>query len=319
MHRVVAIGHHSLAETAGVDAEDQIDRLVEIGGAAQVVPHDDGHPLAADRDRLAAASLNEKSHFAACGDETLAYATLDLAMLDDGGGAHRTAFGQHGNTHDGRDTAAMRSDLVQRLLAKFDKRRFAQQIQGGRSAEGLLGEDDEIGALGLGPLDGADDFRLVPFNVADRIIQLSKSDFHLSGILIFQYILCKGNDYLEKLARFLLKYAARRLALRRNSGSHGTGCRQHADTAPCKPPRNPAVRPSATAASRPAIGGKKTCSRPAATAPEARPAGHRKKREVPPRKRRNLRYVPLPDYSSAPSGSATRIRPQYSQMMIFLP
>ena len=95
--------------------------------------------------------------------------------------------------------------------------------------------------------------------------------------------------------------------------------RQHADTAPCKPPRNPAVRPSATAASRPAIGGKKTCSRPAATAPEARPAGHRKKREVPPRKRRNLRYVPLPDYSSAPSGSATRIRPQYSQMMIFLP
>lgn len=177
----------------------------------------------------------------------------------------------------------------------------------------------EIGALGLGPLDGADDFRLVPFNVADRIIQLSKSDFHLSGILIFQYILCKGNDYLEKLARFLLKYAARRLALRRNSGSHGTGCRQHADTAPCKPPRNPAVRPSATAASRPAIGGKKTCSRPAATAPEARPAGHRKKREVPPRKRRNLRYIPLPDYSSAPSGSATRIRPQYSQMMIFLP
>src|SRR5699024_8643879 len=107
---VVAIGHHSLAETAGVDTEDQIDRLVEIGGAAQVVPHDDGHPLAADRDRLAAASLNEKSHFAACGDETLAYATLDLAMLDDGGGAHRTAFGQHGNTHDGRDTAAMRSD-----------------------------------------------------------------------------------------------------------------------------------------------------------------------------------------------------------------
>ena len=83
-------------------------------------------------------------------------------MLDDGGGAHRTAFGQHGNTHDGRDTAAMRSDLVQRLLAKFDKRRFAQQIQGGRSAEGLLGEDDEIGALGLDPLDGADDFRLVP-------------------------------------------------------------------------------------------------------------------------------------------------------------
>ena len=149
--------------------------------------------------------------------------------------------------------------------------------------------------------------------------RLSTFHFHLSGILIFQYILCKGNDYLEKLARFLLKYAARRLALRRNSGSHGTGCRQHADTAPCKPPRNPAVRPSATAASRPAIGGKKTCSRPAATAPEARPAGHRKKREVPPRKRRNLRYVPLPDYSSAPSGSATRIRPQYSQMMIFLP
>ena len=74
---------------------------------------------------------------------------------------------------------------------------------------------------------------------------------------------------MEKLARFLLKYAARRLALRRNSGSHGTRCRQHADTAPYKPPRNPAVRPSATAASRPAIGGKKTCSRPAATAPEA--------------------------------------------------
>gem|GEM_PF-5676226 len=28
---------------------------------------------------------------------------------------------------------------------------------------------------------------------------------------------------------------------------------------------------------------------------------------------------PVTDYSSAPSGSATRIRPQYSQMMIFLP
>ena len=185
VHHVVTIGHHPLAETAGVDAEDQVDRLVEIGGTAQVVSHDDGHLFTADGDRLAAAPRNEKSHFTACRDKTLAYATLDLAMLDDGSCAHRTAFGQHGNAHHGRDTAAMRSDLVQRLLAKFDKRRFTQQVHGGSSAECLFGEDDEIGAFGLGSLDGVDDFRLVPFNVADRIIKLSKSDFHLSGILIF--------------------------------------------------------------------------------------------------------------------------------------
>lgn len=49
----------------------------------------------------------------------------------------------------------------------------------------------------------------------------------------------------------------------------------------------------------------------------AAPAGHKKAAASPSGSRRM--DADAADYSSATSGSATRMRPQYSQTMIFLP
>jgi len=196
VHRVVAIGHHSLAETAGVDAEDQIDRLVEIGGAAQVVPHDDGHPLAADRDRLAAASLNEKSHFAACGDIFLTHVAQHFAILDQRRSADGAFARQDRESHDGRDTVAARCYFDQCILAQFEEGGFTQQVESRGSAHGLFGKNDQVGTLRFRFVDRIDDFRGIAVDIPDRIVQLGKGYFHLSVILVGKLQRRKVKDYL---------------------------------------------------------------------------------------------------------------------------
>lgn len=146
--------------------------------AAEVVPDDDRALVALDRGIFVALRGDEEPHFAAGRDVFLADVTQHLAVLDEGGGADGSGGGQDRQSDDGGDAVAAGCDLHQRIFAEFEEGGLAQQIEGGRSADGLFGENHQIGALGLGPLDGIDDLRGVAVDVSDRVVELRDGYFH---------------------------------------------------------------------------------------------------------------------------------------------
>ena len=120
--------------------------------------------------------------FAAGGDVFLADETQDLAILDERGGADRAVRGQDGKSDDGRNSVATGGDLHQGVFTKFEEGGFAQKVECRGSADGLLGENHQIGVPGLCLVDGIDDFRGIPVNITDCVVQLGDSNFHVSNL-----------------------------------------------------------------------------------------------------------------------------------------
>ena len=181
-HHLVAVGHRSLAVTAGVDRDDRLHRLVEIALAAQIVAHHHGALVALDGDVLVALRRDQKTHFAPRRDVFLADIALYPAVFEKRGGADRPLAGQHRKPHQGRDPVAAGRYLLQRLFAQFEKGRLAQQVEGRRAAHGLLGENHQIGAPRLRLVDRADDLRRVSVDIPHRVVQLGYGYFHGSNL-----------------------------------------------------------------------------------------------------------------------------------------
>ena len=66
-----------------------------------------------------------------------------------------------------------------RLFAQFEECRFAQKVECGSTAYRLFCKDYQIRLFTFCTLYGIDDFGGVAVDVANRLVQLSKSDFHL--------------------------------------------------------------------------------------------------------------------------------------------
>ena len=181
-HHFVAIGHRSLAVTARIDRKDRLDGLVEITFAAQIVADNHGALVSLDRNVLEALRWGEETHLPAGRNVPLADISLDLAVLDQGGGADRTFVRQHRKPHERRDAAAGGGDLLQSLLAQLEEGGLAKQIEARSSAHGLLGEDHQIGPQGFCPIHRIDDLGGIAVDITDRIVQLGYGYFHVSNL-----------------------------------------------------------------------------------------------------------------------------------------
>ena len=100
----------------------------------------------------------------------LAHVAQHLAVLDERRGADRAFFGEVGKPDDGRDAVAAGGDLHQRVLAQLEESRFPEQVERRSAAEGLLGEEHQVGLQALRFVDGVDDFELVALDITDRVV-----------------------------------------------------------------------------------------------------------------------------------------------------
>ena len=181
-HHLVPVGHGAFSVLAGVDRDDGLDRTVEVVRTAQVVAHHDGAAVTLDRDVLIALRRNEKTHLATGRDVFLADIAQHLAILDERRGADGALAREPGQPHDGGGADAGRCDLDQRILAQLQERGLAQQIERGRSADRLLGENHQVGPLIFGSVDGIDDLGSVSFDITGRVVELSDCYLHLSQV-----------------------------------------------------------------------------------------------------------------------------------------
>ena len=136
----------------------------------QIVSDHDGYVAAANLDDLVSAARDDESHLAARRHITLLYGVDDTSVTQDGGGAHRAAVRQQRRSYDSRYPAAILCDTLEGLFAERQKRRFAQKIVCRGAADGILGEQDKIGILLLGLLDGIDYLGGIAFDIADSIV-----------------------------------------------------------------------------------------------------------------------------------------------------
>ena len=125
---------------------------------------------------------DQETHFTACGDVFFADIAKDLAILDEGCGTDGSLVGKNREADDGGDTVAAGGDLHQGIFTQFEERRFAEEVERRSPAHGLLGENDQIGMLGLCFVNGIDDFRSIAVDVTDRVVQLGYGYFHGSNL-----------------------------------------------------------------------------------------------------------------------------------------
>lgn len=93
-----------------------------------------------------------------------------LAVLDESRSTDRPPSLLYGKPHQSRNAVAAGRYLDKRLLAKVKKIHLVQQIVGRRPAYRLFSEHHQVGAVGLGSLDGIHDFEFVVFESSDGII-----------------------------------------------------------------------------------------------------------------------------------------------------
>ncbi len=181
-HALVTVRKQPLAVTARIDAHHEIGLRVELVQVREVVAYHDGYLAAAHFDDFVPLARDDESHLASRRNMLFLYNIAYTAVAQHRSRAHRAALGQHGRTHDGRAPSARLGDALQRLLAHCQKSGFTQQIVRRRAAHGILGEQHQIRTFALGLTDGLDDTGRIPFDIADRVIQLGKSYLHYEKI-----------------------------------------------------------------------------------------------------------------------------------------
>lgn len=195
VHRLVARRELPLAVAARVDAYERIDVAVDLFEEAEIVADDYRNALTGDFDALDAVAAAEESHFAAGGDVAFGYAAHDLALFDDCGCAARAVLRQNRKSDYRGDRIAVRGYLGEGVVAQFEECGLAQQVECRRSADRLFRKDYGIHLFAFGALHGTDDFRGVAADVADSIVELCESDFHL----LFLRICVKRNIREERV------------------------------------------------------------------------------------------------------------------------
>ncbi len=199
--RLEAVGHAALVVFAGVDRDDELGRVVVVGLETHVVAHDHDALVSLDRHASDAFAARQEAHLAAGRDAFLADAVLHAPLLHDDGGRNGALGRQDGRTDDRGDRVAVGGDALERIFAQFEEGGFPQEIECGRTADGLLGKEDQIGLFVFRSSNGIDHFRAVAFDIADRVVQLGQSNFHRRCIFrpkVWVVKLRKGNDNLEK-------------------------------------------------------------------------------------------------------------------------
>lgn len=254
------------------------DRLVEIRGMKKIVAYDQRTAATPYRNVFATFRRGQKSQFAAHGDILFSHIADDSSLLNQRCGTDRPLLGENRKPHDRIHRIAFGSNPHQRIFALFQKRIFPQQIERRSTADRLLGKNDEVRAFGFRTTYGFDDLVCISCDVADRIIQLSQSYLHLSGI--------SKSYIIAKLIIIWKKQRFRGKSFIRTQRSY----------------RKKAIGVSKSSFGKEAV--------PVST--------QRIQPDLPWEGRATNRSTPNACYCCS-SGSATRIRPQYSQMMIFLP
>ena len=275
---VVPTTQVALAVAAGMDVDDGFDRLVEIRGMKKIVAYDQRTAATPYRNVFATFRRGQKSQFAAHGDILFSHVADDSSLLNQRCGTDRPLLGENRKPHDRIHRIAFGGNPHQRIFALFQKRIFPQQIERRSTADRLLGKNDEVCAFGFRTTYGFDDLVCISCDVADRIIQLSQSYLHLSGI--------SKSYIIAKLIIIWKKQRFRGKSFIRTQRSY----------------RKKAIGVSKSSFGKEAV--------PVST--------QRIQPDLPWEGRATNRSTPNACYCCS-SGSATRIRPQYSQMMIFLP
>ena len=176
---LVASLQHTLTETTSVDIDNRSYRLIAVAHTHQIVAHNHSHLLTCNGDHLGTGRGADISHLVTIIDILLSDAAGNLTALDNHCCAHRTLVTRNGRAHNGGQRVAMLGNTLQLLFAQLDKRSLVEQIVSGRTAQSLLGKDNQVDILLFSLFDSLDNLRSVALDITDGVVKLGKCNLHI--------------------------------------------------------------------------------------------------------------------------------------------